>query len=371
MKLKRRIHRLTGALFQKRNVIIMSERSTAHVSMSGKVQFAMLLVVLAVISAGSFYTGKYMSAQRMITAQGETIKSVTNSRIETSFVYGVPNLTNDQKSISKDAATADPSYSFSTMDESQLISRVSYLEDRIRELKQTNQEIVDVVRTTADGQIQGLEELIEGTGLSPELLKRQAEQEQKIRRKSTANNAEISSTGAEGGPYIPASWNDEMREFAEGLDKSVDQLYVLRKIMEVLPTSMPIKNASHESGFGRRVDPFTRRIAFHAGLDLASRTRPEITAPSAGKVSFAGWSSGYGNMVEIQHGLGVSTRYGHMRKINVSLGDELKSGDVIGLQGSTGRSTGAHLHYEVRFNNRPINPEPFLKAGKQYVSQNN
>lgn len=375
MKLSRKYHRAVSTLFQKRNIIIMSERATSHVSMSGKIQFSIFLGILGVISAVSFTTGNYVAAKRVIDEQGQTIKSVANSRIEAGFVYGVPSLTSDAKVEKSDSeSVTDPSYNFTTIDESHLVNRISYLEDRIRELKQANQEIVDVVRITADGQISGLEELIENTGLSPELLKRQAEQEKKIRRtKPSASNEDAAQNGVSGGtggPYIPDTWNDDMKDFAEDLDKSVDKIYVLRKIMEILPTDKPIDGAVHQSSFGRRVDPFTKRIAFHAGLDMTSRSKPEIMAASAGKVIRAGWSGGYGNMVEIDHGLGITTRYGHMRKINVSKGDVVAKGDVVGLQGSTGRSTGAHLHYEIRFNNRPLNPAPFLKVGKKYVSQN-
>lgn len=368
MKRFRKFGRVFGTVFQKRNIIVMSERSTSHVSMSGKVQFLILFLVLTVISTGSFSTGKYMAAKRVISEQDETIKSVANSRVENGFSYGVPSLTNNKNASDFANQFADPSYSLSAMDQGQLVARISFLESRIKELKTTNQEIVKVVRTTADGQIAGLEDIIRQTGLSPELLKRQAEQERKIRRKPTASNAN-NSAGGKGGPYIPDSWDENMRSFVEDLDKSADKLYVLRKIMDILPTSKPIDAASHESSFGRRVDPFTGRIAFHAGMDMASRDHPEIMAASGGKVVFAGWSNGYGNMVEIDHGLGISTRYGHMRKINVSEGDVVSKGDMVGLQGSTGRSTGAHLHFEVRFNNRPINPAPFIKAGNQYVSQ--
>ncbi len=369
MKLSQISKRVFGSFFHKRNIIIMSERSTAHMSISGKLQFLLLVGALFVISAGSFSTGKYMAAQRVIDQQDQTIKSVANSRVESSFDFTIPSLTQKDSRTNTIDTTLDQTYNFSSMDQDQLIARISHLEKRISELKQTNEEIVNVVRTTADGQIKDLENVIRQTGLSPELLKRQAEQEQKIRRKPTASN-EANGTGGKGGPYIPDTWDADMRNFVADLDKSADRLYVLRRILDIMPTTMPIKNASRESPFGRRVDPFTNRIAFHAGLDLASRKTPQILAPSNGKVSYAGWMNGYGNMIEIEHGLGISTRYGHLSRIQVSEGDVVKEGQTIGLQGSTGRSTGAHLHYEVRFNNRPINPAPFLNVGQKYVSQN-
>ena len=164
MKLKQSIQSIVKALFQKRNVIIMSERSTSHVSMSSKLQFALFVLALSVIGAGSFSTGKYMAAKQVISDQGETIKSVAKSRIEENYNYGVPSLVGSnvlknkhhQKSL---VPLSSPSYSFSTMDEDKLVARIAFLENHVRELNQTNKEIVNVVRQTADGQISDLENI--------------------------------------------------------------------------------------------------------------------------------------------------------------------------------------------------------------------
>lgn len=375
MKLSKKLKSTASSVFHKRNIIIMSDRATSHVSMSGKMQFIMAVSIIGLISAGSYSTGQFMAAQKVIDEQGETIKSVANSRIESNYSYGIPALSSQTAPSEASVADAapetstitDPSYTFSGLDEGKLIARISYLENRVRDLKKNNEEIINVVKITADGQIKDLERVIRQTGLSPELLKRQAEQENKIRRKPTAKNAD-GSTGGQGGPFIPENWDDSMRAFIGDIDKSADQLYILRQILKVMPLAKPIEGASRESPFGRRVDPFNKRIAFHSGLDLAS-AKPEIFAPVNGKVVFAGWSNGYGNMVELDHGLGISTRYGHLSKINVAVGDVVAKGQNIAMQGSTGRSTGPHLHYEVRFNDRPIDPAPFLNAGSKYVSQ--
>ena len=119
------------------------------------------------------------------------------------------------------------------------------------------------------------------------------------------------------------------------------------------------------STFGARSDPFLGTTAFHAGMDFRAATGSAVKATAAGVVTKAGWNGGYGRLVEIDHGNGYSTRYGHMSKIIVSEGDTVKIGDVIGAVGSSGRSTGPHLHYEVRKNGTAVDPLRFIKAGKR------
>ena len=355
------------SLFHKRNIIIMSERSTSHVSMSGKLQFAAVAGIIGVIGAASFSTGQYMAAQQVISEQDKTIRSVANSRIKSNYGYAaVPSLSENTSKTNADASVVAPdtSYSFTDMDESKLVARIAYLENRIGELQQTNDDIVKVVRKTAAGQIKGLEKIITQTGLSPDTLKRHAKQQLKARP------APSEMADAKGGPYIPAYWDSSMQKFAEELETSTDQLYVLRQILEIMPTDKPMASARRTSGFGHRRDPFSGRVAFHSGLDFASNRNPKIFATSDGVVTKASRQGAYGKMVEIKHGLGLSTRYAHLSRIKVRPGQRVKKGQVIGIQGSTGRSTGAHLHYEVRFNNRPLNPKKFIKAGAAYVQQN-
>lgn len=113
--------------------------------------------------------------------------------------------------------------------------------------------------------------------------------------------------------------------------------------------------------FGFRRNPFGgRTYEFHAGMDIDGERGDNVLAPANGVVTKAGWQGGYGNMIEIDHGNGLTTRYGHLSKIEVAVGDEIGRGMLIGYVGSTGRSTGPHLHYELRLEDRPINPRRFL-----------
>jgi len=133
-----------------------------------------------------------------------------------------------------------------------------------------------------------------------------------------------------------------------------------------IPSAMPVSGTNFTSGFGVRSDPFQGRAAMHAGVDLAGPVGTKIFATADGVVGRSQWVNGYGNLVEIDHGQGIQTRYGHLSRSLVSPGQKVKRGDLIALMGSTGRSTGSHLHYEVRIDGRPVNPVPFMQ-GTDYL----
>lgn len=135
-----------------------------------------------------------------------------------------------------------------------------------------------------------------------------------------------------------------------------------------IPSIQPIANFTFTSAFGVRSDPFRGAAAMHAGIDLASPTGTPIYATADGVVDRAEWFGGYGNMVEIDHGKGIATRYGHMSRISARDGQRVKRGDLIGYVGSTGRSTGSHLHYEVRIDGRAVNPLPFLQSANYLMA---
>jgi len=143
--------------------------------------------------------------------------------------------------------------------------------------------------------------------------------------------------------------------------KKLDQL---QNDVIAIPSDKPIKaEVTFTSGYGVRADPFHAGAAMHPGIDLAGAYGTPIYATADGTVMRAGWNNGgYGNLVEIDHGRGISTRYGHMSAILVQAGEHVTRGQQIGRMGSTGRSTGNHLHYEVRIDGRPVNPIPFMKS---------
>ena len=131
---------------------------------------------------------------------------------------------------------------------------------------------------------------------------------------------------------------------------------------EVRPAGKPVKAGFVSSPFGRRVDPFSGKPEFHKGVDFAAKAGSEVLAVAAGIVTWAGKRSGYGYLVEIDHGGGYVTRYGHNKKILVRAGERVRRGQVIGFVGSTGRSTGPHVHFEVLHDGKAVNPQRFLRA---------
>ena len=131
------------------------------------------------------------------------------------------------------------------------------------------------------------------------------------------------------------------------LFSDMDRLITLEKLTKVMPLARPIKSYFVSSGFGRRVDPITGGYAVHQGMDFAGPDHEKIISPSSGTVILAGQFSGYGNAVVIDHGFGITTRYGHLAVVKVKKGQVVKKGDVIGYVGNTGYATGPHLHFTV------------------------
>ena len=171
--------------------------------------------------------------------------------------------------------------------------------------------------------------------------------------------ARVGSNEGVGGPF-EAAGNSTFKALFDSW-KKLDQL---QDGVIAIPSDKPIRaSVEFTSGFGVRSDPFRAGAAMHPGIDLAGAYGTPIYATADGTVVRAGWNSGgYGNLVELDHGRGITTRYGHMSAILVKAGEHVTRGQQIGRMGSTGRSTGNHLHYEVRIDGRAVNPIPFMKS---------
>jgi murein DD-endopeptidase MepM/ murein hydrolase activator NlpD len=143
----------------------------------------------------------------------------------------------------------------------------------------------------------------------------------------------------------------------------------LDAIANATPLRPPVDDGRQTSGYGTRYDPLNGRLAFHSGLDLAAFHRAPILATQAGVVSFAGEKIGYGRVVEIDHGHGFRTRYGHLNDFTVAKGERVAIGQRIGSMGNSGRSTATHLHYEIHFRGKVYDPAHFLRAGRYVYEQ--
>ena len=175
-----------------------------------------------------------------------------------------------------------------------------------------------------------------------------------------------------GGPLLPPVGEDsasyDLVDDANSVMAALYRYQAAKNAIDRAPVHMPIAGSFRQSsGFGNRKDPFTGGRAFHAGLDFAASTGTTVLSAAKGKVTFVGRQSGYGNVVEVTHADGLMTRYAHLSAILVDKGQEVETGTPIARVGSTGRSTGPHLHFEVRRGDTPLNPKAFLDSGKRLL----
>lgn len=230
-----------------------------------------------------------------------------------------------------------------------LQSQVAMLKRQLAEMENTQLALYQRFSTLAKDRIGELEGALKKTGLD-------------VDRLLTRQNG-----GAQGGPFVPLEagrWDAHtLRRSLNDLNGHVARWNSLESLAEALPLGQPMREYYISSTFGARKDPVNGRAAMHEGLDLAAPTGSPIFAGGPGKVVYAGWRGRYGRLVEIDHGYGLKTRYAHMHKIFVKKGEVVDRTTRIGLVGSSGRSTGPHLHYEVIYMGKPLNPDKFIKAG--------
>ncbi len=220
-------------------------------------------------------------------------------------------------------------------------------------LEQRQLAYVERLTRYADRRAARASRAIRQLGLNPEVIARNAD------REAMGGPLEILSTGSDG----------KVDPRFERLGLSMARMSALERGLDGIPQFTPASVAKISSGFGYRRDPFSGGGAMHSGLDFKGPYGAPIHAAAKGTVSYVGWKSGYGKTVEIEHGNGLMTRYAHMSKFNAAAGQEVAAGDIIGGIGSTGRSTGPHLHFEVRINDRAVNPRPFLEKAPHVLKE--
>ncbi len=228
---------------------------------------------------------------------------------------------------------------------------------RVAEMGNSETLLMDKTRDAVIGDVTGLRNIVKHTGINPTQFEHKANE-------------------GVGGPEIPLDRVDVDGLNDRGFDTAylegsaiLNQLGGLSQEMRHIPLSLPVNSTDFDlsSGFGPRLDPFTGRYAFHSGMDFAGPWGTAVRATAAGTIIFAGTRGGYGNMVEIDHGMGLHTRYGHLSAITVRVGTKVEKGAAIGRVGSTGRSTGPHVHYEVWYDDVVRNPRNFIEAGRHVL----
>jgi murein DD-endopeptidase MepM/ murein hydrolase activator NlpD len=243
-----------------------------------------------------------------------------------------------------------------TLSQNQVVRRIEALEDRLVGLKRQQMTLLGELDESATDEIEHMQRVIKWTGLDVEEITRRV------------------GTRARGGPYIPVA---DMRSAADGLTdgfekqfaviaKRYDRLESLTTALSRIPLVTPVASGFYRltSRYGYRVDPFTGRVAYHSGTDLAGDYGTPVLVTAPGRVVTAERRGPYGLMIEVDHGHGIHTRYGHLQATLVKPGDIVQFRQRIALMGSTGRSTGPHLHYEVWFGGVVRDPIKFFEAGR-------
>ena len=237
-----------------------------------------------------------------------------------------------------------------------LEQQVTGLEQRLVDMRDTQQAMVNRLSERTLASIDTFEQTVAMTGLDVNRLL------------AGPQGQELAED--QGGPFIPGDFVAEedpiqsLQTSIAMLDLQMDRWADLQEVVRSLPLTAPLDQFRITSTFGSRRDPVNRRKSSHHGLDLAAPIHTPILSTAPGKVVFAGWKGRYGRVIVINHGHGIRTRYAHLRKILVKVGQEVSHREKIGLLGSSGRSTGPHVHYEIQVHGKPLDPMRFLKAGK-------
>ena len=396
-------------IFSTRKIIVMSGDKVGQYNFCFRKQLAILCLIVGVSSVVSFFLGSYLSVRTALEDKKKEFFTISleNNKLENQFDVLKKDIQrlniNDKKLddyskfILKQYKTGEqtPEHELSKKDEyntyvNRILERVNYLEDSLQYLVHENKErddLINLLQVKTNDKITEFDKIIRKTGIKTRRFKNKnpleiyeekyKPEENKgfwgknfISRNTNIEDKVKEDKNSQGGPYQPVNF--------ETLDKSqqkiigdVDKMVKMHNILSALPVNKPYGHNKFyiSSRYGKRSDPFTGRLAMHSGIDfVAPQGQDNIEATQLGVVTYSGRRGAYGNLVEIDHGYGLRTRYGHLEKIFVKKGQVVKKGEVIAEQGNTGRSTGEHLHYEVRFDNRAINPVRFFRL-KDYVSK--
>jgi murein DD-endopeptidase MepM/ murein hydrolase activator NlpD len=232
-----------------------------------------------------------------------------------------------------------------------LAGRVRALEDELTAMRASQERLVENLFDRSKKGVAELERVVAMTGLDIDRM--------------------IGSATGKGGPSREVKYTDDetLNERVADLRRRLEHWQALQSAVKNLPLIAPLGEYRITSGFGGRRDPFTGQWAAHNGIDMQQQSGTPIKATGPGTVVFTGWAGGYGWMVEVDHGMGVRTRYAHMQQIEVEKGAKVSAGDKLGLVGSSGRSSGSHLHYEILIDGKAVDPTNFLTAGRYVLKR--
>lgn len=276
----------------------------------------------------------------------EKVKKITSNSdwIDTSKLEEKTNL--NEVSLQRDIAVSE---------RDELRRQLVEMQQMVEDIRKAEVDVLDKVSQIAEKEMGKIKSAISSINVP---LKKRG-----LYFNALANNKKQRGSG---GPYIPAE-NKFLQEKKIGdkvsrLYQTVDDVAYYREVLDYVPLGKPVWSLWVSSSYGTRSDPFKKTKAYHKGIDFAGRTGNKIRVMAKGKVTKSEYSTSYGNLVVIDHGNGFVTKYAHMNKAYVQKGQYVENGDAIGEVGSTGRSTGPHLHYEILYQGKDVDPMPFVKA---------
>ncbi|MCE2509932.1 MAG: M23 family metallopeptidase [Alphaproteobacteria bacterium] len=361
-------------LLPERQVIVRSKGSVRFVRLSHGVQFAVLLIAVTLAGWGGYATHAFFAKDRILAEKNERIAealvayrklldqyAVSQSRFASaarsleqnhSYLLGIVEPEAAAKAKRDHARLRGDDEEIHMVGLKDILQANKQLESWMAEIYASQHDVVRKLTDKTHNDLSKTKTLISGLGIDVE------------RALSEETVAEL----GQGGPFIALrpdrSPEDSFRADLAKLDTYIDRWEGVQRLLRALPLATPLNRFYVASRYGSRKDPFNGRPAMHYGMDLSGVFKSPVLSTAPGIVVFVGRNGKYGKMVEIDHGRGIHTRYGHLHKILVKIGQRVDFRERIGLLGSTGRSTGPHVHYEIRVNDTPYNPQKFFKVGR-------
>lgn len=370
MGLQKRFLSLLKRVIVERKIIIISHDKVLNIPIGTRLQWSAIAAAFAAFVWSAYSTGIYIAYQEVIGSNNGDIQKVFHKNKILEEQYAI--LQHDLSQIAKHKGEKsgyddllidqylDEGNSAQLGSDKPLIERIDFLEKELAKLESYKRDFLTTLQDRTDTRIEQLEDIIGMTGLKLADLEKSYGGSLQLNLGASEQDGDDSH---QGGPYLELP-EDMKSEKEQTVANDVAHLVSLYHIFRRVPLAIPIEEGRITSHFGKRTDPITRRAAVHYGMDFAGPVGAKIYSTADGVVTFAGRQGAYGRMVEIDHGMGLMTRYGHLRKIKVRKGQEVSLGSVIGIEGNSGRSTGTHLHYEVHYNDKAVNPNTFVKAGQ-------
>ena len=339
--------------YQKKFTSLTTDMEDSHDLMMGLVEKNFLLrksltTVARKLDVTRTQREQFASARESLKEKLSAIEIKVRDMLKQNF-----SLTDNLSTAEADLQKALAERNKSIYEGTRMHRRIKGLETRLTDIEKVEEDSIQRLTDSTTTYIETLEKVVRVAGLNIKHLLKDYQ--------PLANG--------QGGPFIAATLEKnlpgkQLKDQLSNLDIHLGRWEALQTVMRKIPLSAPLNNFNITSSFGKRRDPINKRWAAHYGLDLGGPFKSSVYSPAPGVVSYTGWNGKYGKLIEINHGAGLKTRYGHLHKILVKKGQKINFRQRIGLLGSTGRSTGAHLHYEVVFRGKAKNPMKFIKAGQ-------